>query len=108
MSSVYTIFQTLNECQSPKVSLTFTGSLASKKRSQKTANLSKTLPVQPRVCRHLIITPIYVVYYPKLLEALDCIECLCMLQLYNFPSLEIRGPNLFQHDTPHLHKERGS
>lgn len=38
------------------------------------------------------------------LEAHNCLACLCMLLDYNFPSLELRGPNLFQHDNVPAHK----
>lgn len=55
----------------------------------------------PKICGQLIITPI-----PKglpqnvatMLEAHSCTGRRCMLQHYNFSSLEPSGPILFQHD----------
>lgn len=38
------------------------------------------------------------------LGTLSCTGCLRILYRYNFPSMELRGPNLFQHYTVLVHK----
>lgn len=53
-------------------------------------------------------THLYVFYFTKSSYQVHNCQFLCMLEHFNFQKLELRSPNLFQHDNDPVHKAQSS